>query len=249
MTEAIILAGGKAERLGDAAGGRPKPLVEVAGRPLIAYQVDQLAAAGVDRVIVSCSAGQEELFERSLESLGPEIVTAPEEERLGRGGGLRNAARRREENGPVFALNGDELVDVDFRALAARHRERGPAATITVVRPKSPFGIVDVDEEDVVSGFGEDAELPVWVSCGIYVLDDEALGRLPERGDHESTTFPDLAAERKLHAFRHKGLWLTVNTPKQLRIADEYLSSNPFAASAATAGGRSGSAEPGPATA
>ena len=49
MTEALILAGGKAERLGDAAGGRPKPLVPVAGRPLIAYQVEQLAAAGVER--------------------------------------------------------------------------------------------------------------------------------------------------------------------------------------------------------
>ena len=60
--EAIILAGGKAERLGDAAGGRPKALVEVGGRPLAAYQVEQLVAAGVQRVLVSCAAGQEELF-------------------------------------------------------------------------------------------------------------------------------------------------------------------------------------------
>ena len=236
MTEALILAGGKAERLGDAAGGRPKPLVDVAGRPLIAYQVDQLAAAGVERVIVSCSAGQEQLFERELESLGPEIVTAPEQERLGRGGGLRNAARLREEDGPVFALNGDELVDVDLGALLARHRERCPAATITVVRPQSPFGIVDVDEDAVVSGFREDAALPVWVSCGVYVLDDEAIERLPVRGDHESTTFPELSAEGRLHAFRHAGLWLTVNTPKQLRVADEYLRSNPLAVSGSARG-------------
>jgi molybdopterin-guanine dinucleotide biosynthesis protein A len=56
--EAIILAGGKAERLGAAAGGRPKALVPVAGRPLAAYQVALLASAGVERVIVSCSAGR-----------------------------------------------------------------------------------------------------------------------------------------------------------------------------------------------
>ena len=229
MTEALILAGGKAERLGDAAGGRPKPLVSVGGRPLIAYQVDQLAAAGVTRVIVSCSAGEEELFERELEGLGPEIVTAPEEERLGRGGGLRLAAGRRTEDGPVFALNGDELVDVDLSALMERHRERGPAATITVVRPQSPFGLVEVDERDVVAGFSEVATLPVWVSCGVYVLGEEAIERLPERGDHESTTFPELVGERRLHAFRHEGLWLTVNTPKQLRIADEFLTRNPTA--------------------
>jgi NDP-sugar pyrophosphorylase family protein len=227
--EALILAGGKAERLGDASGGRPKPLVEVAGRPLIAYQVEQLADAGVERVIVSCTAGQEELFERALGGLGPEIVTAPEQERLGRGGGLRNAARLRAEAGPAYALNGDELVDVDLAGLLERHRDRRPAATITVVQPKSPFGIVEVDDADVVTGFSEEATLPVWVSCGVYVLDDEAFARLPERGDHETTTFPELADQGRLHAFRHEGLWLTVNTPKQLRQADEYLRRHPRA--------------------
>jgi NDP-sugar pyrophosphorylase family protein len=227
--EALILAGGKAERLGDASGGRPKPLVEVAGRPLIAYQVEQLADAGVERVIVSCTAGQEELFERALGGLGPEIVTAPEQERLGRGGGLRNAARLRAEAGPAYALNGDELVDVDLAGLLERHRDRRPAATITVFQPKSPFGIVEVDDADVVTGFSEEATLPVWVSCGVYVLDDEAFARLPERGDHETTTFPELADQGRLHAFRHEGLWLTVNTPKQLRQADEYLRRHPRA--------------------
>jgi NDP-sugar pyrophosphorylase family protein len=227
--EALILAGGKAERLGDAAGGLPKALVEIGGRPLIAYQVEQLADAGVSRVIVSCSAGREGLFERALEGIGPEIVTAPEQERLGRGGGLRNAARLRTEEGPVFALNGDELVDVDLRALLGQQLEHGGAATITVVRPRSPFGLVEIDEADLVTGFSESATLPVWVSCGVYVLDEEALARLPERGDHEKTTFPELAAEGKLQAFRHEGLWLTVNTPKQLRVADEYLTRNPSA--------------------
>jgi NDP-sugar pyrophosphorylase family protein len=113
--------------------------------------------------------------------------------------------------------------------LMERHLERRPAATITVVRPPSPFGLVELDEGDVVTGFDEEATLPVWVSCGVYVLDDEAIERLPERGDHETTTFPELAAERRLQAFRHEGLWLTVNTPKQLRLADEHLRKNPNA--------------------
>lgn len=225
--EAIILAGGKAERLGEAARGRPKALVEVGGRPLIAYQIGQLARAGVERVIVACEASQARVFERELAGLVPEIVTAPEQERLGRGGGIRHAARLRSEHGPVYTLNGDELADVDLVALLARHRERSPAATITVVSPKSPFGLVDVDDRDVVTGFREVATLPVWVSCGIYVLAEEALGRMPDRGDHETSTFPELAVEGKLHAFRHEGAWLTVNTPKDLRRATEYLAENP----------------------
>src|SRR5438132_2918128 len=225
--EAIVLAGGKAERLGEAAVGRPKALVPVAGRPLLAYQVALLARAGVERVIVSCAAGQGPLFEDELAGLGPEIVTAEEPEPLGRGGGLRFAASAREESGDVYALNGDELLDVDLAQLAERHRETVAAATITVVPLRSPFGIVHLDEDDVVLGFQEAPRLPHWVSCGVYVLGDEAIERLPERGDHETSMFPELAAERRLRAFRHEGLWITVNTPKDLRVAQEHVSAHP----------------------
>jgi NDP-sugar pyrophosphorylase family protein len=225
--EAIILAGGKAERLGDAAGGRPKALVEVAGKPLAAYQVGRLAAAGVTRVIFACAAGQGSLFESELAGLGPEIVAADEPERLGRGGGIKFAARRREENGDVFALNGDELVDVDFAALLEAHRTGDALATIAVAQPKSQFGLVDVDEEDVVRGFREGGQVSFWVNCGNYVLSEEAIERFPEQGDHESSTFPELAAEGRLRAFRHAGLWLTVNTPKELRAASEHVAAHP----------------------
>jgi NDP-sugar pyrophosphorylase family protein len=227
--EAIVLAGGEARRLGAAARGRPKALVQVAGRPLAAYQVEQLAAAGVSRVIVSCRFGQERLFEEELSGLGPVIVTAPEPEPLGRGGGLRFAARLREETGPLYALNGDELFDLDLRTLLDRHRETSPAATITVCPLTSPFGVVKLADDDLVTGFQEAPRLPHWVSAGIYVLDDEALAWLPERGDHELTTFPELAAAQKLRAYRHEGLWVTVNTEKDLERADQYLREQPGA--------------------
>jgi NDP-sugar pyrophosphorylase family protein len=225
--EAIILAGGKAERLGEAAGGRPKSLVDVVGRPLVAYQVARLAHAGVERVIFACAAGQGPLFEQELAGLGVEVVTAEEPERLGRGGGIKFAARERHESGDVYALNGDELVAVDFAAVLARHREAGGAATVTVARPKSPFGVVDLGEGDVVEGFSEGGRIPYWVNCGVYVLSEEAIERLPERGDHETTTFPELVAEGRLHAYRHEGLWLTVNTPKELRAAGEHVAAHP----------------------
>jgi NDP-sugar pyrophosphorylase family protein len=223
--EAIILAGGKAERLGAAAGGRPKALVPIAGRPLAAYQVGLLVSAGVERVIVSCSAGTEQEFSSALCGLGAEIVPAAEPEPLGRGGGLRFAAGSRQEEGDVFVLNGDELVDLDLDAMLARHRETGAAATIGLAPLRSPFGVVDLGADDVVTGFREAPELPYWVSCGVYVLGEEALGRLPERGDHEDSTFPELALEGRVRAFRNTGLWLTVNTPKDLRRAEEVMSS------------------------
>jgi NDP-sugar pyrophosphorylase family protein len=225
--EAIILAGGKAERLGDAAGGRPKALVEVAGKPLAAYQVGRLANAGVTRVIFACAAGQGSLFEEELSGLGPEIVAVEEAERLGRGGGIKFAARERRERGDVLALNGDELVDVDFDGLLEAHRASGALATITVAQPKSQFGLVEIDADDVVRGFREGGQVPFWVNCGNYVLAEEAIERFPDRGDHELSTFPELAAEGRLRAFRHAGLWLTVNTPKELRTASDHVGAHP----------------------
>jgi NDP-sugar pyrophosphorylase family protein len=224
--EAVILAGGKAERLGDAAAGQPKALVELGARPLAAYQVEQLSAAGVERILVSCAAGQEERFEAALGGIGPEIVAVPEPEPLGRGGGIRFAAAQRREEGDLYALNGDELVDLDLTQLLAVHREAAAAATITVVPLRSPFGVVDLDGTRV-TGFREAPRLDQWVSCGIYVLGEEALARFPERGDHETTAFPALAAEGRLHALGHEGVWLTVNTPKDLRVASEYLAEHP----------------------
>jgi len=226
--EAIVLAGGKAERLGDAAGGLPKALVPVAGRPLLAYQATLLARAGVERLIVSCAAGKAPVFEEHLDGVGLEIVPVEEPEPLGRGGGLRfAAAAARVESGDVFALNGDELVDVDLRALLAQHRDRGASATITVVPLKSQFGIVDLDDNDLVLGFREAPRLPYWVSCGVYVLGEDALRRFPEVGDHETTTFPELASEGRLSGYRHEGMWLTVNTPKDLRRCEEYVAEHP----------------------
>ena len=194
--EAIILAGGKAERLGDAAGGRPKALVEIAGKPLAAYQVGRLVRAGVERVIFACAAGQGTLFEQELAGLGAEIVAAEEPERLGRGGGIKFAARQRREHGR-----------------RATHAERRRARRCRFRRPaRSPSGGRRARDDH-----GRAAEIAVrasstsakttsfrvsgkveprlWVNCGNYVLSAEAIERFPDRGDHESTTFPELAAE------------------------------------------------------
>jgi NDP-sugar pyrophosphorylase family protein len=224
--EAIILAGGKATRLGEAARGQPKALVPVCGHPLAEFQVSQLVRAGVERIIVSCASGQEALFAEKLGGLGAEIVSIGEPEPLGRGGGLRYAAAVREESGPLIAFNGDELHDVDLDGLLDAHRRRDAAATIVVAPLVSQFGVVELEEDRIV-GFREAPRLPHWVNAGTYVLGDEAIERLPERGDHEQSTFPELADEGKLFGYRHEGLWITVNTPKDLQRAEAHYSEHP----------------------
>ena len=225
--EALLLAGGKAERPGEAAQGNPKPLVPIAGCPLAEYTVARLVDAGVTRVVVACRTGQEDVFVNALGRLGAEIEPVGEPEALGRGGGLRLAASRRQEEGPVLALNGDELLDVDFAALLAEHEHARPAATIVVAQVHSPFGVVDLADDGAITGFKEAPKLPHWVNSGVYVLDEEALSRLPDRGDHEQSTFPELAAEGRLRGYRHEGVWLTVNTPKDLGRAERFVAEHP----------------------
>jgi NDP-sugar pyrophosphorylase family protein len=225
--EALVLGGGKAERLGDAAQGLPKPLVPIVGFPLAGYAVARLVEAGVTRVIVACRTGDEDAFVNALSGLGAEIEAVGEEEPLGRGGGLRLAATRRQEEGPVLALNGDELLDLDFRALVAEHEASTAAATIVVAQVRSPYGVVQVEDDGTITGFREAPLLEHWVNSGVYVLGEEAVALLPEKGDHELSTFPQLAGERRLHAHRHEGVWLTVNTPKDLRRAGEFMEEHP----------------------
>jgi NDP-sugar pyrophosphorylase family protein len=225
--EALLLAGGKAERLGDAAQGLPKPLVPVAGFPLAEYAVARLIEGGVTRVIVACRSGDEDAFVNALAGLGAEIEAVGEDEPLGRGGGLRLAATRRQEQGPVLALNGDELLDIDYPALLAEHERSGAAATLVVAQVRSPFGVVQVEDDGTITGFREAPLLEHWVNSGVYVLGDDALALLPDKGDHELSTFPQLASERRLHAHRHDGVWLTVNTPKDLRRATEFMQEHP----------------------
>ena len=177
-------------------------------------------------MLVSCAAGQEDLFSEALGEIGPQIVPVGEPEPLGRGGGIRLAAAERRDGGEIYALNGDELTDVDLLRLLELHAKSEAAATITVAQVHSPFGVVELDD-DLVTGFREAPRLEHWVSCGVYVLGEEALERFPERGDHETTTFPELAAEGRLRAYRHDGAWLTVNTPKDLRLAEQHLAEHP----------------------
>ena len=163
----------------------------------------------------------------ALAGLGAEIVPVGEPEPLGRGGGFRLAATMRQETGTVLALNGDELLDVDFAALLAEHEQNNAAATIVVAQVRSPFGVVQLEGDGRVTGFREAPLLDDWVNSGVYALGDEALERFPERGDHETTTFPELAQEGKLRGFRHGGVWLTVNTPKDLRKAEDFMNEHP----------------------
>jgi NDP-sugar pyrophosphorylase family protein len=217
--QAIILAGGRGERLRPFTDDRPKPMVEVNGSPLIAYELGWLAKYGITHVILSCGYRWEALqaYLGDGSQWGLDIVYAVERERLGRGGGIRFAMQYLENDGrPVIVANGDNLIDVDLCSMLRRHAETRATATIALARLVSARGIVETDDQGRIVRFREKPELPHWINTGVYVFGREMADLLPVKGDHEDELFPRLAAEGRLYAYKTRERLRTVDTAKDL---------------------------------
>ena len=213
---AVLIAGGKGERLRPLTANRPKPMVEVAGRPIMARQIDWLIGQGVDRFVVSCGAMHEVIQEYFGDggSLGVEIVYEVEDTPMGRGGGLRLGCGRIPATEELFiATNADVLSAQSLAPMIAQHREDGNTATILLTPYVSQFGIVEVDGRHVRQ-FATNPVLPHWINGGVYVMSREIEHQLPVVGDHEDSTFPDLATQGKLGAFTTRAWWRSMESVK-----------------------------------
>ncbi len=229
ITQAVVLAGGQGSRLRPYTDDRPKPMVEIPGTgvPIIGHQLEWLAADGVTDVVISCGH-LAEVLQDWLDSaaLPVKARVVVESEPLGRGGGLRYAAAslpRPDE--PWYATNGDIWTNFSLRAMAAFHGERGAAATLALAQPNMPWGAVETNEFGQVLDFIEAPPSPYLINAGVYVFTPEFTTLLPERGDHERTTFPQLARERRLAGFRlpQGSYWRAIDTAKDLTEAAKEL--------------------------
>ncbi|ASO22545.1 NDP-sugar pyrophosphorylase family protein [Actinoalloteichus hoggarensis] len=223
VRQAVILAGGQGTRLRPHTDTRPKPMIEISGRCIIDHQLDWLAEAGVEDVVVSAGYLAEVLIEH-LESTAHlrsiKVRTVVEDEPLGRGGGLRYAgARLPDPTAPWYALNGDIWTRFSLAELTRRHVEQEAVATVALARPRLPWGVVDLDESGRINDFVEAPLSPYPINGGVYVFSGEILAELPEKGDHERTTFPQLAARGKLAGHEITGYWRAIDTAKDIREA------------------------------
>jgi len=220
---AIILAGGKGERLRPYTNDRPKPLVEVGGKPILAYQLNQLKKAGVEEVVFACSYQREALQKHvgSGKKYGVKAYFSIEETPLGRGGGIKKAMGLLPKGWEyVLITNGDNLWKLDVLGLIKKHQEKNAIATIVVVPLKSPYGVVEFNQEDEILGFREKPILPHWINAGVYIFSKEIEPLLPDEGDHEIETFPKLPSDRFL-VFKSTDYWRGVDTVKDLKEAEK----------------------------
>ncbi|MFK0257345.1 NDP-sugar synthase [Streptomyces sp. NPDC090445] len=228
-TQAVVLAGGQGSRLRPYTDDRPKPMVEIPGTgvPIIGHQLNWLASEGVTDAVVSCGHLAEVLQEwLAAADLPLRVTTVVEEEPLGRGGGLKYAARHLPHpDRPWYATNGDIWTRFSLREMAAFHAERAATATLALARPRIPWGVVETNEFGQVLDFIEAPPSPYLINAGVYVFSPEFTALLPDLGDHERTTFPRLARERRLAGFPlpQGAYWRAIDTAKDLTEAAREL--------------------------
>lgn len=226
MSEAVILAGGQGLRLRPLTSDMPKPMIIVGGRPIAERQILWLRRNGVSRVIFACGYRYEKIREYfgDGEDFGVDVrySVESEDEPLGTGGAIRRALRL-VRSSPFVVVNGDILTDLEIDDLISWHERHGFVCTIVAVPLKCPYGILDVSKEgDKVFGFREKPVFSdVLVNAGIYVLNKNVARFLPESGDIERETFPQLAKAGSLGVYRLRGWWTTIDTMKDLQEAEE----------------------------
>jgi NDP-sugar pyrophosphorylase family protein len=139
------------------------------------------------------------------------------------GEGFRLAIQRYVKDENFLAMNGDEFTNLNLDKFADFHLKHKSVVTIAVAPMQSPFGILEIDGDDIV-GFKEKPVLEDKpISIGIYVFNHAILDYLPIKGSIEKTAFPKLAEKRLVKAYRLSGneRWLTINSVKDLSLAED----------------------------
>ncbi|OPY27590.1 MAG: Bifunctional protein GlmU [Methanocella sp. PtaU1.Bin125] len=216
--KAFILCGGRGERLKPITDRVPKPMVPVAGKPILEYQLDLLKKYGIlDAVLLVGWHGEAiEAYFGDGSRLGMRIDYSYEDpdNRLGTAGPIK--AARKYVDGTFLALNGDIISNVDIGRIVAFHNEKGCLGTINMINMPSPFGIIDLDGDRIVR-FREKPVLPYKMNAGLYVLEPEVVDMMPDVGSIETDVFPKIAAMGRLCGFDSTGIyWSDVGTHKDL---------------------------------
>ena len=241
----VILCGGLGTRLREETEYRPKPMVEIGGRPVLWHVMKLFAHHGMTEFVL-CAGYRGQMikdyflnyearnsdltttlgdhssvrFHGTHLETGWEVTVADTGELTQTGGRVKRVERYLD--GDTFIVTyGDGLADVDVTALLAHHRAHGKIATVTTTRPLSRFGIVDIEADSTVERFREKPQAEDWVSSGFFVFQREFLEGLDTDCVLERAPLERLAAAQELVAYQHDGFWQPMDTYREYQMLNE----------------------------
>jgi glucose-1-phosphate cytidylyltransferase len=236
----VILAGGLGTRLSEETTDRPKPMVEIGGRPILWHIMKIYSAFGMNEFIiclgykgyyikeyfanyflhmsdVTLDIGRNAVQVHQSRAENWKVTLVDTGTATMTGGRLKRVAEHLGQE-PFCMTYGDGVADIDIRALLALHQRSGRDATVTAVRPPGRFGALALDGDDV-QGF---IEKPLgdgsWINGGFFVLSPKVLDRI--QGDDtvwEQEPLEGLARDGQLSAYRHEGFWQPMDTLRDKR--------------------------------
>jgi glucose-1-phosphate cytidylyltransferase len=237
----VILAGGLGTRLSEETDVRPKPMVEVGGRPILWHIMKHYAAHGFGEfcvalgykgevikrffvdlatirgsMTISLADGAIELDDAEREDWTVHLVETGQDTNTG---GRVGRMRDRLADGTFMLTYGDGVGTIDLQALLAFHRSHGKLATVTAVRPPSRFGGLDFRADGAVH-FTEKPQMGEgWINGGFMVLEPQVLDLIEgDATSFEADTLERLADDGQLRAFTHEGFWQAMDTLREVRF-------------------------------
>ena len=219
---AVIMAGGKGERLSSLTDQIPKPMIKVAGHPILEHIILHLAASGIRTIYIAVNylADVIENYFKDGSMFGCRIIYLLEKIPLGTAGALRLLPEKLKY--PIFVVNGDIVTHFDLQGMLHNHQANRNVMTIGIhdYIQHIPYGVVDVNKTEVVSIY-EKPEKHYNINGGIYIIEPPLIDTVPDENTFQMTELISSTINNKQKVGVHliEGSWVDVGQHKDLEIA------------------------------
>ena len=243
--KAVLLAGGLGTRMREETEFRPKPMVEVGGRPVLWHIMKVLGSQGINEFII-CTGYKSEyiknyfynygasnldftvrlgdqsgtIFHGSHDEFDWKVTVADTGLKTMTGGRINRIAKYLDDE-PFLCTYGDGIADINLAELTQFHNSHGRLATMTTTNPTSRFGVVDVDGSGIVEQFREKPKVNDRINIGYFIFEKGILDYLDDECVLEEEPLRRIAADRQLGAYKHDGFWQPMDTFRESQMLNE----------------------------